>query len=121
MRHIKLRAYFYSLWQQPRRSGELAQVIRPESVPAINEVVTLLRAQPALRLLVEGHTDSSGDKTHNQALSLARAKSVVRAITAQKIEPARLSAIGLAASKPLADNGSEDGRAKNRRVELVRR
>jgi OOP family OmpA-OmpF porin len=95
-------------------------VIRAESAPVVDEVVKLLRTRPELRLKVEGHTDNVGDKAHNQTLSLARAQSVVRAITAQKIDPARLSAVGLGAGKPLADNESEGGRSKNRRVELVR-
>jgi OOP family OmpA-OmpF porin len=96
-------------------------VIRQESLAAVNEIVKLLRAQPTLRLQIEGHTDNIGDKNHNQSLSLARAQSVMRALTGQKIDSSRLSAVGLGASKPVKDNTSEEGRAKNRRVELVRR
>ena len=94
--------------------------IRSESSPVMEQVVKLLRAQPNLRLSVEGHTDNVGNKVQNQALSLARAKSVMAAIGAQQIAAARLSAVGFGADKPIADNGSEQGRAKNRRVELVR-
>ena len=91
-----------------------------ESGPAVDDVVMLLRARPALRLAIVGHTDNVGDPAQNQALSLARARSVLAALVAQKIAPARLSAAGLGADKPVADNDSEDGRARNRRVELVR-
>jgi OOP family OmpA-OmpF porin len=96
-------------------------VIRQESLAAVNEIVKLLRAQPTLGLQIEGHTDNIGEKNHNQSLSLARAQSVMRALTGQKIDSSRLSAVGLGASKPINNNASEEGRAKNRRVELVRR
>ena len=85
------------------------------------EVVKLLQASPALRLGVEGHTDNAGPPAHNQALSEARAREVVRTITAQGIAADRLQAAGFGQSKPLADNATEQGRATNRRVELVKR
>ncbi len=97
-----------------------SQVIRQDSLPAVDEVVKLMQGEPALSLRVEGHTDSTGDAAHNRKLSLARAESVVQAITARKIAPDRLSAAGKGPDQPLADNTSEAGRAKNRRVELVR-
>ena len=74
----------------------------------MDEVVKLMQGEPALKLRVEGHTDSTGDAAHNRTLSLARAESD------------RLSAAGKGPDQPLADNTSEAGRAKNRRVELVR-
>lgn len=85
------------------------------------EIVKLLQANPALKLAVEGHTDNAGTPAHNQTLSEARAREVVRTITAQSIAPDRLQAAGFGQSRPLADNATEDGRAKNRRVELVKR
>lgn len=97
-----------------------SQLIRQDSLPAVDEVVKLLQGEPALQLRVEGHTDASGDAAHNRKLSLARAQSVVQAITAKQIAPERLSAAGKGADQPLADNATEAGRAKNRRVELVR-
>ena len=97
-----------------------SQVIRQDSLLAVTEVVKLMQGEPALKLRVEGHTDSTGDAAHNRKLSLARAQSVVQAITAKNIAPKRLSAAGKGPDQPLADNGSEEGRAKNRRVELVR-
>lgn len=95
--------------------------ILPESLPQIEQVVELLRADPALALAVEGHTDSSGDAARNRTLSDARARSVVAALTAADIDAARLTAAGFGQDRPVADNGTEDGRAQNRRVELVRR
>ncbi|MFP5390474.1 MAG: OmpA family protein [Gammaproteobacteria bacterium] len=97
-----------------------SQVIRPDSLPAVDEVVKLLQGEPDLKLRVEGHTDATGDAAHNRKLSLARAQSVVAAITAKQIAASRLSAVGKGPDQPLADNTTEEGKAKNRRVELVR-
>ena len=85
------------------------------------EVVKLLQANPTLRLAVEGHTDNAGTLAHNQTLSAARAREVVRTIASQGIAAGRLQAAGFGQSRPLADNATEAGRAKNRRVELVKR
>ena len=84
------------------------------------EIVTLLQASPTFRLAVEGHTDNAGTPAHNQTLSEARAREVVRTIVAQGIATSRLQAVGFGQSRPLADNATEEGRARNRRVELVK-
>jgi len=97
-----------------------SQVIRQDSLPAVDEVVKLLQGEPTLKLRVEGHTDATGDAAHNRKLSLARAQSVVQAVTAKQVDPARLSAVGKGPDQPLAENATEEGKAKNRRVELVR-
>jgi len=97
-----------------------SDVIRSDSAPVVDEIVKLLLANSALKLKVEGHTDNVGDAVHNKNLSLARAKSVIKAITAKKIDASRLIAAGMGAERPLADNLTEVGRAKNRRVELVK-
>lgn len=94
--------------------------ILPESQPQIAQVVQLLKEDAALKLAVNGHTDNTGDASHNQMLSEGRAKSVVAALTAQGIDAARLSAAGFGDSQPVSDNGTEEGKAKNRRVELVK-
>ncbi len=94
--------------------------ILPESQPQIAQVVQLLKEDAALKLAVNGHTDNTGDAAHNQMLSEGRAKSVVAALTAQGIDAARLSAAGFGDSQPVADNGTEEGKASNRRVELVK-
>jgi outer membrane protein OmpA-like peptidoglycan-associated protein len=95
-------------------------VLREDGKPAVDEIARLLRGTPALKVSVEGHTDNSGDAARNRRLSEERARAVVAALIAAGIEPARLSAAGFGADKPLADNASEDGRARNRRVELVK-
>ena len=95
--------------------------IRTESTGTVTQIVQLLRSNPALKIGIEGHTDNVGDSQSNMKLSELRARAVVAALTAAGIEPARLSAAGFGATHPIADNDSEAGRAKNRRVELVRR
>lgn len=94
--------------------------ILPESRGQIDAVLALLRGRPDLRLSVEGHTDNTGSAAHNRTLSEARARSVVAALTGAGIDGARLQARGFGPDRPVADNASEEGRAANRRVELVR-
>jgi len=95
--------------------------IKPESKPIISQIVEMMKSNPDLKLSVEGHTDNVGNPKSNQKLSEERAKAVVAAITAQGIDVKRLSSIGHGQDKPIADNNTEDGRAKNRRVELVKK
>jgi OmpA-OmpF porin, OOP family len=94
--------------------------IRPDAQPVIDEINKLMSSNPELKLSIEGHTDSTGNADHNRTLSNNRARSVLGALVGLGIDPARLSSKGFGPDKPLADNGSEDGRAKNRRVELVK-
>ena len=96
-------------------------VVKPDSGPLLAEVLKLLTADPSLKLTVEGHTDNAGTPAHNQTLSQGRADAVMRILIADGIDPARLQARGFGQAKPIADNAAEDGRAKNRRVELVKR
>lgn len=94
--------------------------IKPESLPMITEIVTMMLDKPDLRLLVEGHTDSVGTPESNKSLSEGRARAVRDALIAGGIAEERLAFIGHGQDRPLADNAAESGRAKNRRVELVR-
>jgi len=94
--------------------------ILPESQPQIEQVLALLQAHPDLKLSINGHTDDSGDAAHNQQLSEARAAAVAAALTEEGIDPSRLQTQGFGQSEPVADNATEAGKAKNRRVELVR-
>jgi OmpA-OmpF porin, OOP family len=94
--------------------------LRPDAQPVVAEIGKLLGGDPALKLSIEGHTDNTGTPAHNQDLSTARARSVLGALVGLGVDPARLQSKGFGQDKPLADNGSEDGRAKNRRVELVK-
>jgi outer membrane protein OmpA-like peptidoglycan-associated protein len=95
--------------------------IKPGSQAIVKQVVDMMKAHPDLKVAVEGHTDNAGVPAANRTLSDSRAKAVMAAIAAQGIAPARLTAAGYGQDRPVADNATEDGRAKNRRVELVRR
>lgn len=94
--------------------------LRPDAAPVVDQVVALLKSDPALRLGIEGHTDTMGSADHNRTLSADRARAFVAALVAAGIAPARLTAAGFGPDKPLAPNDTSDGRARNRRVELVR-
>jgi outer membrane protein OmpA-like peptidoglycan-associated protein len=94
--------------------------LKPESDAALAECARLLAAQPGLKVYVVGHTDNVGALAANLALSAARADAVVKALSARfKVAPARLAPFGAGPYLPVASNGSEAGRARNRRVELV--
>lgn len=94
--------------------------IRADGKPTVGEIAALLKKDPALKLTIEGHTDNQGDARHNKELSKQRAHAVAKALTESGIDGARLSAIGHGAEKPITSNADEAGRAKNRRVELVK-
>jgi OOP family OmpA-OmpF porin len=95
--------------------------IKPESAQAIGEIAKLLKADPTLKIHVVGHTDDVGGVDANIALSKARADAVLQALVRdQGIAAARLSAYGCGQFSPVASNDTEEGRAKNRRVELVK-
>lgn len=96
-------------------------VLKPESTPALKEVAKLLGADPSLKLWVVGHTDSAGAIDGNMKLAEARAEAVVTALTTTHgIAAARLKGYGVGPLAPVASNGADEGRAKNRRVELVK-
>jgi len=95
--------------------------LKPESSAPIAEVAKLLKANPSLKLFVVGHTDNVGGVDANLKLSADRAQSVVAALVkTHGIDAARLKSFGAGPYAPVASNDSEDGRAKNRRVELVK-
>jgi outer membrane protein OmpA-like peptidoglycan-associated protein len=95
--------------------------MRAESKPIMAQIVEMLKGNPGLMVSVEGHTDNVGSPASNKTLSDQRAKTVVVAIVAEGIDAKRLSALGHGQDKPVADNKTEEGRAKNRRVELVKK
>lgn len=92
----------------------------PGSRPALAAATQLLQKHPDWRLAIEGHTDNVGGPAYNLDLSRRRAVAVREALTAQRIAPARLSADGFGLTRPVAANTTPEGRAANRRVELVR-
>ncbi|MBX3607425.1 MAG: OmpA family protein [Piscinibacter sp.] len=95
--------------------------LKADGQATVREIVAMLKATPALKIAIEGHTDNVGAAASNKALSEARARSVMNAVVAGGIAAGRLSAAGFGPERPIADNRSEDGRAKNRRVELVKK
>ena len=95
--------------------------IRPESTAMLEQVAGLLRDDSELRITIEGHTDDIGGDAFNQALSETRANAVRGWLVALGITSDRLQAAGKGAGTPIASNGTDIGRAQNRRVELVRR
>jgi outer membrane protein OmpA-like peptidoglycan-associated protein len=95
--------------------------IKPESAPVIRLIAKGLEANPSLNVLIEGHTDSTGDAGHNLDLSKRRAEALKAVLAAQfKIDASRLTTAGLGATKPVDTNDTPQGRAQNRRVELVK-
>ena len=94
--------------------------IKPESDASISEIAKLLKNKASLKLYVVGHTDNVGSLDSNMKLSKERANAVVKTLTGKHgIAAARLKAFGMASLSPVSSNGSEEGKAKNRRVELV--
>ena len=95
--------------------------VKPESEPALKEITKLLQQDPKLKIYVVGHTDNAGGLDYNMKLSQQRAEAVVKELISKyKIAPDRLKAGGVGPLAPVASNDTEAGKAKNRRVELVK-
>jgi OmpA-OmpF porin, OOP family len=99
--------------------GTDSAVLSGDSTPTLQQMAALMKSRPTLKVYIVGHTDNSGSLEHNLTLSTQRAESVVKALQALGVAPARLAAKGLASFAPVANNATDDGKAKNRRVELV--
>lgn len=95
--------------------------IKKESLPIIDQIIEMLKQAPDIKLSIDGHTDSDGKNDSNQKLSEQRALAVVNAIVKSGIDKERLSSAGFGEEKPIADNSTEEGKAKNRRVELIKK
>jgi outer membrane protein OmpA-like peptidoglycan-associated protein len=95
--------------------------ILPESRAIVNEIVAMLKKRSDLVVGIEGHTDNMGTPAGYKALSEARAKAVVADLVSAGIEVRRLHPAGYGQDRPIADNRTEEGRAKNRRVEIVKK
>jgi OOP family OmpA-OmpF porin len=110
VKRIELKVYF----------DTNSAVVKPEYVPEIEQVAVFLRENPSVVGIVEGHTDNRGAAEYNQQLSERRAMSVIKVAEERfGVEPGRLTAIGYGGSRPVADNGTAEGRAKNRRIEAA--
>lgn len=94
--------------------------IKPDGKEVVEQIAKALQQDASLKISIEGHTDNTGDAAHNKKLSDDRAKSVMQALISAGIDKSRLKAHGFGMEKPLVANDSEENKAKNRRVELVK-
>jgi outer membrane protein OmpA-like peptidoglycan-associated protein len=93
-------------------------ILLPKSYSALNNVVKILSENPSFKVDIEGHTDTTGTASKNQTLSENRAASVKVYLVSEGIDPSRITWKGYGSDKPIADNRTATGRAKNRRVEM---
>ena len=93
--------------------------LTPDSIPTVNSLVAILKAYPVVVVRLEGHTDNTGDAVANKKLSLDRAVAVKEIMITGGIADARIGTDGYGEEKPIASNETDEGRAKNRRTELV--
>jgi outer membrane protein OmpA-like peptidoglycan-associated protein len=94
--------------------------LRPESTTELQQLVTLLKDNPTMKIEVSGHTDAMGKDSDNQQLSDDRARAVKEyVVTIGGVDAGRITARGYGETRPLATNDTDEGRAKNRRVEFT--
>jgi outer membrane protein OmpA-like peptidoglycan-associated protein len=93
-------------------------VLKPESFPELNRIVTVMKEKSGMQIEIAGHTDSMGPEPYNLKLSERRAKSVVKYLTDEGVAQNRIAVLFLGEGKPIAPNETEAGRKKNRRVEF---
>ena len=95
--------------------------LKPESMEEIEKVADYMKKNPNARFEVQGHTDNQGSDKINDPLSQQRAEAVVKALEEKGVDPFNLRAVGKGAHEPVADNKTDEGRAKNRRVEFIKK
>ncbi len=118
--------YTFNMKYDPPKVFELKNVffdtgkasLRPESGPALNELVEALKAKPSLVIEIAGHTDNVGSVESNQQLSAGRAQSVRNYLLHKGVAPGQVTAKGYGETQPVADNSTDEGRQKNRRTEV---
>lgn len=93
--------------------------LTPDSDPTVTNLTSIMKCYPAMRVRLEGYTDNTGDSASNKQLSLDRANAIQALLIQGGVDPARISTDGWGDEKPVASNDTEEGRAKNRRTELV--
>ncbi|HET8941847.1 MAG TPA: OmpA family protein [Rudaea sp.] len=93
--------------------------LRPEAKASLGKLIAFVNEHPAKPIRIEGHTDSSGNSSTNQTLSKRRADAVRDALVAAGVKASRITAVGLGESHPVASNATAEGRAKNRRVDVI--
>ncbi len=94
-------------------------ILKPESFPELNRIITVMKEKSGMQINITGHTDAMGPEKYNLTLSEKRAKSVVSYLTDKGVEQNRISVLFFGESKPIATNDSVDGRKRNRRVEFT--
>jgi len=118
------------MWNALDKDGSIAldiffdddtTTIIPASLPIIDQINELLISHPELKLSIQCHTDNTNTPTDNKIKSAIRAKVVLDALTAKGIDKTRLTSLGWGSDKPVADNSTDEGRAKNRRVVIVKK
>ena len=95
--------------------------LKPESMTEIQKVADYMKKNPSVRFEVQGHTDNQGSDAVNDPLSQQRAEAVIKALEGLGCDPFNMRAVGKGSHEPVADNKTEEGRAKNRRVEFIKK
>lgn len=93
--------------------------LKPDGKRLLDEAVRILKDKPDMNVSVEGHTDSVGSDAYNQKLSERRAKAVRDYLVSQGVSASRITVVGWGEAKPVASNDTAEGRAENRRVEVI--
>ncbi|MBW2263001.1 MAG: OmpA family protein, partial [Deltaproteobacteria bacterium] len=94
------------------------EIVKKKSFQAMDAVIKILKANPDMEVRIEGHTDNQGGTAHNMDLSTRRAESVKKYFVENGIDENRIETVGYGPKKPIADNKTKKGQAKNRRVEF---